>query len=202
MSKKNTWIWIIVIIGILIFINKGNILSKDIQATYYVPADSEQLCIDTGGKWIFKEGARLPTACDCPINTRWEENEGCKSCESKKFYCIMPLSSIPESPTTEYECGPMSQCLFSEESIPEGCYETSEECQLNLNIVCCKIYGFGVGMEEVNIRYTYLPDIKCKVEKGFTGGGRQIVNNSFCEAKELNWFANLINWILGLFGLR
>lgn len=47
--------------------------------------------------------------------------------------------------------------------------------------VCCHKFGYGAGMEIVNSKYQYIEREDCTVPEGFTGGGREIVDNEFCE---------------------
>ena len=49
------------------------------------------------------------------------------------------------------------------------------------DLVCCKIYGLGAYMEEVNIRYELIEESECSVPGGFVGGDRKIVDNSYCK---------------------
>jgi len=47
--------------------------------------------------------------------------------------------------------------------------------------VCCKIYGLGSGMRQVNIRYQEMSQDECKVQEDFVGGGKEIVADNFCN---------------------
>jgi len=47
--------------------------------------------------------------------------------------------------------------------------------------ICCKIYGLGNMMEEVNIYYERTSKENCKIPEEFVGGGREIVDDEFCE---------------------
>jgi hypothetical protein len=46
--------------------------------------------------------------------------------------------------------------------------------------ICCKIYGYGAGMNETNIHYEITSKKECTIPKNFVGGNREIVNNSYC----------------------
>jgi len=46
--------------------------------------------------------------------------------------------------------------------------------------VCCKSYGLGANMNQVNIQYEMLPANECEVPEGFVGGGKDIVKDSYC----------------------
>ncbi len=47
--------------------------------------------------------------------------------------------------------------------------------------ICCKIYGYGAQMREVNIHYEFTQEERCSVPENFVGGNREIVNNSYCK---------------------
>jgi hypothetical protein len=47
--------------------------------------------------------------------------------------------------------------------------------------VCCKIYGLGAEMVEVNVRYEFILEERCSVPEDFVGGNREIVENSLCK---------------------
>ena len=46
--------------------------------------------------------------------------------------------------------------------------------------VCCKVYGLGNGMKQVNVRYQKMLQGECQVGE-LVGGGREVVLESFCE---------------------
>ena len=50
--------------------------------------------------------------------------------------------------------------------------------------VCCKIYGLGVMMKQVNIHYRLVEKSECEIPEGFVGGGREIVDDEYCEISE------------------
>jgi hypothetical protein len=78
--------------------------------------------------------------------------------------------------------------------IPIGTYEdctagsvysrtTGQRCLLiesNQN-VCCEIFGYGAGMIKTPSTYAMMSKNQCSVANGLTGGGRNIVDNSFCK---------------------
>ena len=47
--------------------------------------------------------------------------------------------------------------------------------------VCCKTYGLGVNMTEVNVDYNMVREADCSVPPGFVGGGKDPVEDSFCD---------------------
>jgi len=49
--------------------------------------------------------------------------------------------------------------------------------------VCCKVYGLGNRMKQVNVRYGWTNEDECVTPEGFVGGGREIVDNNYCEIK-------------------
>lgn len=56
-------------------------------------------------------------------------------------------------------------------------------CSIPSDQICCKIFGYGTEMKEVNVHYEKTARDQCKVPIGMTGGGRTIVDDSFCEEK-------------------
>ena len=47
--------------------------------------------------------------------------------------------------------------------------------------VCCKTYGLGTMMKKVNIRYGWAKESECITPEGLLGGGREIVDDKYCE---------------------
>jgi len=47
--------------------------------------------------------------------------------------------------------------------------------------VCCKIYGLGSRMKQVNVKYQKMFENECQTPTGFVGGGKEVVSESFCE---------------------
>lgn len=48
--------------------------------------------------------------------------------------------------------------------------------------VCCEIFGYGKEMEKVNIHHNWTTTENCTVPEDFVGGGREIVDDSYCTA--------------------
>ncbi len=46
--------------------------------------------------------------------------------------------------------------------------------------VCCEIFGYGKGMEKVNVHYEWTTPDNCTVPEDFVGGGREIVDDNYC----------------------
>ncbi len=46
--------------------------------------------------------------------------------------------------------------------------------------VCCESFGYGARMIKTPSSYAMMPRSKCTIEPGFVGGGKNIVDNSFC----------------------
>jgi len=49
--------------------------------------------------------------------------------------------------------------------------------------VCCKVYGLGSRMKQVNIRYGWAEENEGVTPQGFVGGGREIVDDEYCETE-------------------
>ena len=54
------------------------------------------------------------------------------------------------------------------------CGETQEQ-------ICCEIFGYGAYMIKTSSTYEMMPRNQCTVGAGFTGGGRNVVSNSYCK---------------------
>jgi len=52
---------------------------------------------------------------------------------------------------------------------------------LNSNQVCCESFGYGSGMVKCCVSYAWTTASQCVVPADFVGGGKQIVDNSFCK---------------------
>lgn len=52
-------------------------------------------------------------------------------------------------------------------------------------IICCKVYGFGSNMEEVNVEYKLMKRKNCVVSEDFVGGNKEIVEDSNCQDNEI-----------------
>ena len=46
--------------------------------------------------------------------------------------------------------------------------------------VCCHKFGYGAGMEKVQSKYVMIDKESCVTPEDFVGGGREIVDDSFC----------------------
>ncbi len=46
--------------------------------------------------------------------------------------------------------------------------------------VCCKIFGYGTEMKEVNVHYEWVPGAECVVPAAFVGGSREVVEDEYC----------------------
>ena len=53
------------------------------------------------------------------------------------------------------------------------------------NLICCESYGWGANMEKCCESYEWITKEKCTTPEGFTGGGKQIVDNSYCETNRV-----------------
>jgi hypothetical protein len=60
----------------------------------------------------------------------------------------------------------------------------NNETTANETLVCCKSYGYGSEMEEVNIEYEVLLESDCSVSEDFVGGNKEIVDFAYCEVSE------------------
>ena len=47
--------------------------------------------------------------------------------------------------------------------------------------VCCEIYGYGAYMIKTSSTYEMMSRNQCTTSAGFTGGGRNIVDNNYCK---------------------
>jgi len=82
-------------------------------------------------------------------------------------------------------------CTMDAKMCPDGTYVSRigpkcefAPCPKEYNIskerVCCKVYGYGAQMAEVNVHYKITEKRECRIPEGFVGGNREIVNNSYC----------------------
>ena len=53
----------------------------------------------------------------------------------------------------------------------------------NSQKICCHIFGYGNQMRKVNSHYQWMGESSCQVPENFVGGGREIVDNKYCEVK-------------------
>ena len=63
------------------------------------------------------------------------------------------------------------------------CAEKKEENKTNTEKVCCESFGYGARMIKCCQSYEMVPRDQCKVEDGLVGGGKQVVDLSFCQKK-------------------
>lgn len=145
--------------------------------------DETEKCTETGGEWKeFMNGCadtcqyiRNPAAtsciqattksCDCGSDKCWTGKE----CEANEepIACTMDAKMCPDG-TYVGRSGP--NCEF----------RCPEQYNISENKVCCKVYGYGAQMTEVNVRYRITEKKECNLPEGFVGGNREIVNNSYC----------------------
>jgi hypothetical protein len=82
-------------------------------------------------------------------------------------------------------------CTADAKMCPDGTYvsRTGPHCEFapcprEYNIskekVCCKVYGYGSNMTEVNVHYKITEKRECTVPDNFVGGDREIVDDSYC----------------------
>ena len=60
-------------------------------------------------------------------------------------------------------------------------YDTMVEDDDENGLVCCKTYGLGAEMEEVNVEYSWMPESVCVVPENFVGGGKEKVKPENCD---------------------
>lgn len=88
-----------------------------------------------------------------------------------------PQCAVPGGPTfTEDSCQDKEGNWVLTISDAKNIAKNSE-C---LEVVCCEIYGYGVGMEKVNIHYEWTKSEDCTIPEGFVGGGREVVEDEYC----------------------
>jgi hypothetical protein len=64
------------------------------------------------------------------------------------------------------------------------CAEKKEDTKTNnTEKVCCETFGYGSLMIKCCQTYEMVPKDQCKVEEGLVGGGKQVVDVSFCKKK-------------------
>jgi len=78
---------------------------------------------------------------------------------------------------------------FISYTCPNGCVEGACITQTDSN-VCCESFGYGANMIKTTSTYTMMPKSQCAncitnpttgINQCITGGGRNIVNNSYCK---------------------
>ncbi|HRG77212.1 MAG TPA: hypothetical protein PLX69_21820 [Leptospiraceae bacterium] len=64
------------------------------------------------------------------------------------------------------------------------CAEKKEDAKTNnTEKVCCETFGYGARMIKCCQSYEMVSRDQCKVEDGLVGGGKQVVDLSFCQRK-------------------
>ncbi len=170
-------------------------------------SEQQNTCETAGGTWkTFNNGcvdscdyARNPSeiictqaiteGCDCGEDMCWNG----ESCEANQ----------PEEDNNTIEIPIVGGCGATQD--PDACcvnlgYEVwdseLEECIMSsqpgkeVKIVCCKVYGYGSEMQEVNVKYVFIKEERCSVPENFVGGNREIVDNSFCREQVRNRINN------------
>lgn len=91
---------------------------------------------------------------------------------SDNYFTIKNPNDIAPLPITVNDCATGS--IYSS--------TTGQRClpiESNQN-VCCESFGYGSLMIKTPSTYTMMPRNQCIVVEGYTGGGKNIVDNSFC----------------------
>jgi hypothetical protein len=162
------------------------------------PTDPEQpvekdYCENSGGTWKeFNNGCAdtcdyvrspesisciqaITSSCDCGPDMCWNGQE----CENND-----PEAVDPEQPIDKTNCGgtqdPDACCV----NLGYDAWNGEDECirlSQTEDSVCCKIYGYGATMAEVNVRYKIMEREDCSVPENFVGGNREIVDDSYCR---------------------
>jgi len=101
------------------------------------------------------------------------ENNGNNSNNNINISCIED-----EDCHENYECED-NLCVLNDEDNNETDNEDNETNDEEK--ICCEIYGFGTNMTKVDIHYRWLDSNACKIPEGFVGGGREVVNDSYCS---------------------
>jgi hypothetical protein len=123
------------------------------------------------------------------------ERKGYEGWNQEEFKCI--TKEEQDELENESEDNDLVACPADAKLCPDGTYVSRvgpdcefQKCAQQYNIskemVCCKVYGYGTGMEEVNVKYIITGKKECTVPENFVGGDREIVNKSYCieEIKE------------------
>ena len=118
-----------------------------------------KLCSD--GSYVSRNANNNCRFNACPDDDE-EDDE-----DDDKVICAMDVKICPDgtevgrtNPNCEFRCP--QQYNFSKER------------------VCCKIYGYGAEMQEVNVKYKITEKRECRIPEGFVGENKEIVNNSYC----------------------
>ena len=120
---------------------------------------------------------------ECGTQTVCGQSVDCGTCPAGET-CTAGICEV-----VEYQCWMLEDNECVEYNDFEHCMATAlcpplcttlEACEEHIE-VCCKIYGLGIEMEEVNVHYEFMEASECSVPEGFDGGGRDIVENKYCE---------------------
>jgi hypothetical protein len=169
------------------------------------PVDPEQpvekdYCENSGGTWTtFNNGCAdtceyvrspetisciqaLTESCDCGPDKCWNG----ESCEDNNLEDVQ--EDIPDEPIIIGGCAgvaPENQDACCINLGYESWDSELEKCvsEQNYPKVCCKIYGYGAMMAEVNVHYQLMKKEDCAVPENFVGGNREIVNLSYCRLR-------------------
>jgi len=77
----------------------------------------------------------------------------------------------------------------------EGVNDSNNEEEENETArICCQIYGLGVNMTKVDIRYKWMEAEDCVVPEGWVGGGREVVNTTVCDVNFPTKEKNRLRW--------
>lgn len=166
-------------------------LSKNHLAKFVYEGECEEeeteRCTETGGEWkTFPNGCadtcqyvRNPAATSCIQATT-------KSCDCGPDKCW----TGEKCQLNEMEDEEPIACTMDAQMCPDGTYvgRSGPNCEfrcpkpynISENKVCCKVYGYGAQMVEVNVRYKITDKKECTIPEGFVGGNREIVNKSYC----------------------
>lgn len=128
---------------------------------------------------------------ECCLNngyTGWNKEEW--KCTNKTESNDDNKTEIEEGNKTEDKEEDSVVCTMEVKVCPDGTEvgRTGEHCEfkcpkqydISKEKVCCKVYGYGAGMNETNVRYKITEKKECAIPEEFVGGNREIVNNSYC----------------------
>lgn len=64
-----------------------------------------------------------------------------------------------------------------------ACGKTTPPAPEASELVCCESYGFGAMMAKCCETYAWTKPTECSVPEGFTGGGKQVVDDGKCPPR-------------------
>jgi hypothetical protein len=116
-------------------------------------------------------------------------NKGYSGWDGEEWRCI--TKEEQDELENESEENDLVACPADAKLCPDGTYvsrigsncefqKCAEQYNISREMICCKIYGYGTGMEEVNVKYIITDKKECTIPENFVGGSREIVNNSYC----------------------